>query len=115
MLIADKVACQYPEAFESEFVGQLFQPLLLFEDTRRDASLVANEDEVLESVTLATLMLCGPPPSQHLLQALAPVIRPMLHMYSFAVSSKSVLAQILQVTLAGAYTSCILYPAPGFN
>ncbi|GAB9470032.1 Syntaxin-like protein [Globisporangium polare] len=106
VLIADKIACQYPAVFESEFVGQLFQPLLLFEDTRRDASLVANEDEVLESVTLATLLLCGPPPSQHLLQALAPVIRPMLHMYSFAVSSKSVLAQILQVTLVAWIKMC---------
>lgn len=103
MLIADRIACQYPEVFESEFVGQLFQPLLLFEDTRRDASLVANEDEVLESVTLATLLLCGPPPSQHLLEMLAPVILPMLHMYSFAVSSKSVLAQILQVTIVGTF------------
>ncbi|KAF1330353.1 Syntaxin-like protein, partial [Globisporangium splendens] len=99
VLIADKIASQHPEVFQSEFVAQLLRPLLLYEDTRVDASLVASEEEMLESVTIATLLICGPPPSQHLLQALAPVIRPMLHMYSFATMSKSVLAQILQVTL----------------
>lgn len=102
VLLADKVATQYPAAFASEFVAQLFDPLLLYEDTRTDASLVASEAQILESVTLATLLLCGPPPSQRLLQALAPVVRPLLHLYSFAVASKSELASILQVTLIGA-------------
>lgn len=102
VLVADKIACVYPEAFATEFVAQLFTPLLLYEDTRSDASLVASEEQVLESATLATLLICGPPPSQDMLQALAPVVRPMLHMYSFAAMSKSELAQILQVTLVGA-------------
>lgn len=103
VLIADKIACQNPAVFHSEFVAQLFRPLLLYEDTRLDATLIATEEEVLESVTIATLLICGPPPSQHLLQSLAPIVRPMLHMYSFAVMSKSVLAQILQVTLVGTW------------
>lgn len=102
VLVADKIACQYPDVFATEFVASLFAPLLLFDDTRRDAALVATEEQVLESVTLATLLICGPPPSQQLLVALTPVVRPMLHMYSFAAQSKSVLAGILQVTLVGA-------------
>ncbi|TYZ65520.1 hypothetical protein PybrP1_000804 [[Pythium] brassicae (nom. inval.)] len=106
VLLADKVAGQYPTAFASEFVAPLFGPLLLYEDTRAEAALVASEAQVLESVTLATLLLCGPPPSQSLLQALAPVVRPLLHLYGFAAASKSELAPILQVTLVAWIKAC---------
>ncbi|RMX69435.1 hypothetical protein DD238_004631 [Peronospora effusa] len=108
-LLADQVAIRHPRLFDTQILSVLFRPLLIYEDSRCDASVPAREasEEALTCcVGIARLLICGPPPSQRFLQALAPIVRPLLHMYAFAASSKSCLATPLRATLTTWIRSC---------
>lgn len=98
------MASDYRDIFDIEFVSPIFKPLLLYEDSRAelaDKRATGDEESIAECVAVAHLLLCGPPPSQHLLHALAPIIRPLVHMHAFAVNSKSFQRQVLQDILLG--------------
>lgn len=99
MLLADQLAIRYTSAFEAEFVASVFRPLLLYEDSRENADLVAIESEVGDCIETARMLFCGPPPSQQLLLALAPIVRPLIHAYAFAAGSKNVFRQSLEALL----------------
>ncbi|KAG1686519.1 hypothetical protein DVH05_006485 [Phytophthora capsici] len=108
-LLTDQLATRHPVLFDTQILSVLFHPLLIYEDSRLDASSPPNEvsEEVLNhSVSIARLLLCGPPPSQRLLQALAPLVRPLLHMYAFATTSKSFLSGPLREVLTAWIRSC---------
>ncbi|CAI5739735.1 unnamed protein product [Peronospora destructor] len=108
-LLADQVAIRRPKLFDTQILSVLFHPLLIYEDSRYDVSvpaIEASEEALTRCVGIARLLICGPPPSQRFLQALAPVVRPLLHMYAFAASSKSCLATPLRATLITWIRSC---------
>lgn len=102
VLLADRIASTHTRIFETHFMTPTFEPLLRYEDDDSAASkrpantMIADEHDLAECVTAAHLLICGPPPSQQLLQALAPIMRPLIHMYAFATTSKSFQRQPLQ-------------------
>ncbi|ETL39311.1 hypothetical protein L916_09327 [Phytophthora nicotianae] len=108
-LLADQLATRHSALFDSQILSILFHPLLIYEDSRLDANFPVGEtsEEALNRcVGIARLLLCGPPPSQRFLQALAPLIRSLLHMYAFAASSKSFLVAPLRALLTAWIRSC---------
>ncbi|KAH7484168.1 Transport and Golgi organization protein 6-like protein [Phytophthora ramorum] len=104
-LLADQLATRHPTLFDTQILSVLFYPLLIYEDTRSDAGDTTEED-LMHCVGIARLLLCGPPSSQRFLQALAPLVRPLLHMYAFAATSKSFLAIPLRALLTAWIRSC---------
>lgn len=108
-LLADQLATRHPALFDTQMLSVLFHPLLIYEDTRLDTSFPSedtSEGAINRCVDIARLLLCGPPPSQRFLQALAPIIRPLLHMYAFAATSKSYLVTPLRALLISWIRSC---------
>ncbi|RLN89601.1 hypothetical protein BBJ28_00011587, partial [Nothophytophthora sp. Chile5] len=108
-LLTDQLATRHPSLFDTQLLAELFRPLLLYEDSRVDIRSPAEETgemALMRCVGIAQLLLCGPPPSQRLLQALAPIVRPLLHMYAFAATSKSFLATPLRALLIAWVRSC---------
>jgi hypothetical protein len=108
-LLADQLATRHPALFDAQILSPLFHPLLIYEDSRSDAHTPTgdtSEEALTRCVGIARLLLCGPPPSQRFLQALAPLVRPMLHMYAFAATSKSFLAAPLRELLTAWIRSC---------
>ncbi|KAG3165333.1 hypothetical protein PI124_g1341 [Phytophthora idaei] len=108
-LLADQLATRQPVLFDTQILSALFHPLLIYEDSRLDASTPVgdtSEEALNRCVGIARLILCGPPPSQRFLQALAPLVRPLLHMYAFAAISKSFLAAPLRALLTAWIRSC---------
>ncbi|CAH0479248.1 unnamed protein product [Peronospora belbahrii] len=108
-LLADRLATQHTRLFDSHILSVLFHPLLIYEDSRADAMAPArevSEEALTRCIGIAHLLVCGPPPSQQFLQALAPIIRPLLHMYAFAATSKSFLATPLRAVLTTWICSC---------
>ncbi|KAJ8564016.1 hypothetical protein ON010_g7332 [Phytophthora cinnamomi] len=108
-LLADQMATRHPALFDTEILSKLFHPLLIYEDSRLHATTPSgetNEVALTHCVEIARLLLCGPPPSQRFLQALAPLVRPLLHMYAFAATSKSFLAAPLRALLTAWIRSC---------
>lgn len=109
VLLADRIASTHASIFDAHLMTPMFEPLLRYEDGDGAASnrpgcvVVADEHDLAECVTAAHLLMCGPPPSQHLLRALAPAMRPLIHMYAFAANSKSFQRQPLQDILVGAF------------
>ena len=109
-LLADQVATRHPRLFDTHVLSVLFHPLLVYEDNRSDVVVVSqetSEEALTHCVGIIRLLICGPPPSQHLLQALTPIIRPIVHMYAFAVTSKSFLASPLRAVLIAWIRSCL--------
>ncbi|KAL7694463.1 putative target SNARE coiled-coil domain, RNA polymerase II assembly factor Rtp1 domain 2 [Plasmopara halstedii] len=108
-LLADQLATRHPILFDTQILSVLFHPLLIYEDSRLSKSFSlgdTSEEALNRCVSIVQLLLCGPPPSQDILQALAPIIRPLLHMYAFAVTSKSFLATPLRASLISFIRSC---------
>jgi hypothetical protein len=108
-LLADPVATRYPRLFDTLVLSVLFHSLLVYEDSRSDVVVLSqetSEEALTHCVGIIRLLICGPPPSQHLLQALTPIVRPIVHMYAFAVTSKSFLASPLRVVLIAWIRSC---------
>ncbi|GMF49241.1 unnamed protein product [Phytophthora fragariaefolia] len=108
-LLADQLATRHPELFDTQILSILFHPLLIYEDSRLNATTPSgktDETALTHCVEIARLLLCGPPPSQRFLQALAPLVRPLLHMYAFAAISKSFLATPLRSLLTAWIRSC---------
>ncbi|KAF4031287.1 Required for nuclear transport of RNA pol II C-terminus 1 [Phytophthora infestans] len=108
-LLTDQVATRHPVLFDAQILSVLFRPLLIYDDSRSDASTSegdTHEEALSRCVGIARLLLCGPPPSQRFLQALAPLVRPLLHMYAFAATSKSFLADPLRALLTAWIRSC---------
>ncbi|KAG7379908.1 hypothetical protein PHYPSEUDO_008030 [Phytophthora pseudosyringae] len=108
-LLADQLATRHPVLFDTHVLSVLFHPLLIYEDTRLDADTSiagANEEALTHCIGIARLLLCGPPPSQRFLQALAPLVRPLIHMYAFAATSKSFLTAPLRALLTAWIRSC---------
>lgn len=108
-LLADQLATRHPALFDTQILSKLFHPLLIYEDSRLDAATPpgeTNEAALTHCVEIARLLLCGPPPSQRFLQAVAPLVRPLLHMYAFAATSKSFLATPLRALLTAWIRSC---------
>ncbi|RLN44006.1 hypothetical protein BBJ28_00009726 [Nothophytophthora sp. Chile5] len=108
-LLTDQMATRHPSLFDTQLLAELFRPLLLYEDSRVDIRSPAedtSEMALMRCVGIGQLLLCGPPPSQRLLQALAPIVRPLLHMYAFAATSKSFLATPLRALLIAWVRSC---------
>ncbi|GMF64542.1 unnamed protein product [Phytophthora lilii] len=108
-LLADQLATRHPGLFDAQILSVLFHPLLIYEDSRLNANTPigdTSEEAITHSVSIARLLLCGPPPSQRFLKALAPLVRPLLHMYAFAATSKSFLAAPLRELLTAWIRSC---------
>lgn len=108
-LLADQLATRHPALFDGQLLSVLFHPLLVYEDSRVNAATPqgeTSEEALTRCVGIARLLLCGPPPSQRFLQALAPLVRPLLHMYAFAANSKSFLATPLRESLTAWIRSC---------
>lgn len=108
-LLADQVATRHPGLFDTHILSALFHPLLIYEDSRPDAIVSAeemNEEALTHCVGITRLLVCGPPPSQQLLHALTPIVRPIVHMYAFAAVSKSFLASPLRAVLSAWIHSC---------
>ncbi|KAL3656888.1 hypothetical protein V7S43_018227 [Phytophthora oleae] len=108
-LLTDQLATRHPVLFDTQILSVLFHPLLIYEDSRLDASCPSqetSEEAVNHCVSITRLLLCGPPPSQRFLQALAPLVRPLLHMYAFATTSKSFLSAPLREVLTAWIRSC---------
>ncbi|KAE9193999.1 hypothetical protein PF004_g20853 [Phytophthora fragariae] len=109
-LLADQLATRHPVLFDTQILAKLFHPLLIYEDSRVAASTPSGETNgeaaLTHCVEIARLLLCGPPPSQRFLQAFAPLVRPLLHMYAFAATSKSFLATPLRALLSVWIRSC---------
>ncbi|CAI5718549.1 unnamed protein product [Hyaloperonospora brassicae] len=109
-LLADQVAARHPELFDTHILSVLFRPLLIYEDSRPDAMIASAKETCEEALThcvsTTRLLICGPPPSQQLLQALTPIVRPLVHMYAFAATSKSFLASPLRAVLIAWIRSC---------
>uniref|UniRef100_A0AAV1TPV1 Uncharacterized protein n=1 Tax=Peronospora matthiolae TaxID=2874970 RepID=A0AAV1TPV1_9STRA len=108
-LLADQVATRHPGLFDTHILSALFHPLLIYEDSRPDAIVSAgetNEEALTHCVGITRLLVCGPPPSRQLLQALTPIVRPIVHMYAFAAVSKSFLASPLRAVLTAWIHSC---------
>jgi hypothetical protein len=110
VLLADRIASTHANIFDAHLMTPMFEPLLRYEDgdgaanNRPAIVVVADEQDLAECVATAHLLMCGPPPSQNLLRALAPAMRPLIHMYAFAANSKSFQRQPLQDILVGAFT-----------
>ncbi|TDH66714.1 hypothetical protein CCR75_006574 [Bremia lactucae] len=108
-LLADQLANRHSEIFDAQILSALFYPLLIYEDSRLDTDGLkgdTSEEALNRCVSIARLLLCGPPCSQHFLKALTPLMRPFLHMYAFASSSKSFLKAPLRALLAVWIRSC---------
>lgn len=107
VILTDQLASRYPHIVELHLFVPLFDPLLRYEAIISKAigqqTSVADEHELSECITLAHLLICGPPPSQKLLQIIAPIFRPLIHMYAFASNSKSYHRQPLQDILVGKF------------
>ncbi|KAI9913324.1 hypothetical protein PsorP6_005745 [Peronosclerospora sorghi] len=108
-LLADQLSIYHPALFDAHILSVLFHPLLVYEDSRPNVMLSikeTNEEDLTRCVSIARLLICGPPPSERLLQAFIPLIRPIVHMYAFALTSKSFLLSPLQAVLITWIRSC---------
>ncbi|TMW58715.1 hypothetical protein Poli38472_010274 [Pythium oligandrum] len=86
--------------FDKSFLAPMFNTLLLYDDTRATPEgIPASERDVENCVGLLHLLLCGPPPSSSLITALEPLVRPLVHLHAFAVSSKSYLTATIEAVL----------------